>query len=72
MSVKRRDLVRYLEENSFYLLREGGNHLDINKGYCVTCRCFVPETIEIASLHSVSLVYPYYHSSTGRMGAMTQ
>jgi len=26
MSVKRRDLVRYLEENSFYLLREGGNH----------------------------------------------
>jgi predicted RNA binding protein YcfA (HicA-like mRNA interferase family) len=26
MSVKRRDLVHYLEENSFYLLREGGNH----------------------------------------------
>jgi mRNA interferase HicA len=26
MSVKRRDLVRYLEENSFYLLREGSNH----------------------------------------------
>ena len=26
MSVKRRDLVRYLEENNFYLLREGGNH----------------------------------------------
>ena len=26
MSVKRRDLVRYLEENYFYLLREGGNH----------------------------------------------
>ena len=26
MSVKRRDLVRYLEQNSFYLLREGGNH----------------------------------------------
>ena len=26
MSVKRRDLVRYLEDNSFYLLREGGNH----------------------------------------------
>ncbi len=26
MSVKRRDLVRYLEENHFYLLREGGNH----------------------------------------------
>ncbi len=26
MSVKRRDLVRYLEENGFYLLREGSNH----------------------------------------------
>ena len=26
MSVNRRDLVRYLEENGFYLLREGGNH----------------------------------------------
>ena len=26
MSVKRRDLIRYLEENGFYLLREGGNH----------------------------------------------
>ena len=26
MSVKRRDLVRYLEENGFYLLREGANH----------------------------------------------
>lgn len=26
MSVKRRDLVRYLEENGFFLLREGGNH----------------------------------------------
>ncbi len=26
MSVKRRDLIRYLEKNGFYLLREGGNH----------------------------------------------
>jgi len=26
MSVKRRDLVQYLEDNGFYLLREGGNH----------------------------------------------
>lgn len=26
MSVKRRDLIRYLENNGFYLLREGGNH----------------------------------------------
>jgi len=26
MSVKRRDLVRYLEQNGFSLLREGGKH----------------------------------------------
>ncbi len=26
MSVKRRELVRYLEQNGFYLLREGANH----------------------------------------------
>ncbi len=26
MSVKRRDLIQYLENNGFYLLREGGNH----------------------------------------------
>jgi mRNA interferase HicA len=26
MSVKRRDLIRYLEKNGFYLHREGGNH----------------------------------------------
>ena len=26
MSVRRRDLIRYLEEHDFYLLREGGNH----------------------------------------------
>jgi predicted RNA binding protein YcfA (HicA-like mRNA interferase family) len=26
VSVKRADLVKYLEENGFYLLREGGNH----------------------------------------------
>lgn len=26
MSVKRRDLIKYLEENGFYLLREGSNH----------------------------------------------
>jgi len=26
MSVKRRDLIRYLEKNGFFLLREGGNH----------------------------------------------
>lgn len=26
MSVKRRDLVRHLEEHGFYLLREGANH----------------------------------------------
>jgi predicted RNA binding protein YcfA (HicA-like mRNA interferase family) len=26
MSVKRRDLVKYFEDNGFFLLREGGNH----------------------------------------------
>jgi predicted RNA binding protein YcfA (HicA-like mRNA interferase family) len=26
MSVKRRDLIRYLEQNGFYLLREGSKH----------------------------------------------
>ena len=26
MSVKRRDLVKYLETNGFYLVREGGKH----------------------------------------------
>ncbi|MBN2397546.1 MAG: type II toxin-antitoxin system HicA family toxin [Deltaproteobacteria bacterium] len=32
MSVKRRDLVRYLEGNGFYLLREGGNHAIYTNG----------------------------------------
>ena len=26
MSVKRRDLVKYFQDNGFYVLREGGNH----------------------------------------------
>lgn len=26
MSVKRRELIRYLEKNGFHLLREGANH----------------------------------------------
>ena len=26
MSVNRRELIRYFEENGFYLLREGGKH----------------------------------------------
>ncbi len=26
MSVKRRDLIRYMKKNGFYLLREGSNH----------------------------------------------
>lgn len=26
MPIKRRDLIKYLEENGFYLLREGGKH----------------------------------------------
>ena len=32
MPVKRRDRIKYLEENGFYLLREGGKHsIYINK-----------------------------------------
>ncbi len=26
MSVKRKDLIKYFENNGYYLLREGGNH----------------------------------------------
>lgn len=26
MSIKRRELIKYLTQNGFYLLREGGNH----------------------------------------------
>jgi len=26
MSVKRRDLIQYMEEQGFYILREGSNH----------------------------------------------
>ncbi len=26
MSVRRRDLIRYMKKNGFYLLREGSNH----------------------------------------------
>ena len=32
MSVKRRDLVRYLEEHGFYLFREGANHTIYTNG----------------------------------------
>jgi len=32
VSVKRRDLVRYLEENGFHLLREGAQHSIYAKG----------------------------------------
>lgn len=32
MSVKRRDLVRYLEQHGFYLLREGANHAIYTNG----------------------------------------
>lgn len=32
MSVKRRDLVKYLKENKFFLLREGGNHSIFSNG----------------------------------------
>ena len=32
MSVKRRDLVQYLEQNKYYLLREGKNHSIYSNG----------------------------------------
>ena len=32
MSVKRRDLARYLEQHGFYLLREGANHAIYTNG----------------------------------------
>jgi predicted RNA binding protein YcfA (HicA-like mRNA interferase family) len=32
MSVKRRDLVQYLERHGFYLLREGANHAIYTNG----------------------------------------
>ena len=35
MSVKRREFIRYLEENDFRLLREGGNHSIYTNGTIV-------------------------------------
>jgi len=35
MSVKRRELIRYLEASHFYLLREGGNHSVYTDGHRV-------------------------------------
>jgi mRNA interferase HicA len=32
MSVKRRDLIRYLEQQGFYILREGSNHAIYTNG----------------------------------------
>lgn len=32
MSVKRRDIIKYLEENGFYFLREGANHTIYTNG----------------------------------------
>ena len=32
MSVKRRDLIRYPEQNGYYLLREGANHTIYSNG----------------------------------------
>ena len=32
MSVKQRDLIRYLEKNKFYMIREGGNHSIYSNG----------------------------------------
>jgi len=33
MSVKRRDLIKYLEDNGFSLLREGANHSIYTNGF---------------------------------------
>jgi len=33
MSVKRRDLIKYLSENGFKLIREGGKHSIYSNGY---------------------------------------
>jgi len=35
MSVKRRDLIRYFEQNGYKLLREGGNHSIYTDGQIV-------------------------------------
>lgn len=35
MSVQRRDLVKYLEENAFRIIREGGNHTIYSNGFKV-------------------------------------
>jgi len=32
MSIKRRDLIKYLEENLFHIVREGGNHTIYSNG----------------------------------------
>jgi len=32
MSVNRRNLVKYLEENNFFVIREGGNHTIYSNG----------------------------------------
>lgn len=33
MSVQRRELVKYLEENEFRVIREGGNHTIYSNGF---------------------------------------
>jgi len=35
MSVQRRELVKYLEENEFRVIREGGNHTIYSNGFKV-------------------------------------
>ena len=32
MSVKRKDIIKHIENNGFYLLREGGNHSIYSNG----------------------------------------
>ena len=38
MSVKLRDLIQYLSENGFYVVREGGNHTIYSNGNVIDLR----------------------------------
>ena len=42
MSVKRRDLVQYLTENGFHLLRKGGNHSICTNGARTRAHAYEP------------------------------
>ncbi|NCQ85408.1 MAG: type II toxin-antitoxin system HicA family toxin [Microcystis aeruginosa W13-18] len=55
MSVKRRDLIKYFEENGFYLLREGGNHSIYTNG---------EKTIPIKRHRTIAVLASVRHSLT--------